>query len=1065
MNAQRGTAFGDAGRCEFCGVELRKRPGTAGRPARFCSGTCRQRARRRRVAAEKVAVGRMVAEQARTAEDDALPRGAAYADAALPDTGAYIGTPYGETARGFVAFAGHGEPAWKTVTRLDQPQRAERDGASARPVPAGAVARPAAARLAAGERRVNGQAHPAADTRPGRTMVAEAMPGERGGRTAPGQAADVSTAPPPGRPTGPAGGRPGSALPDDPAGGRAARRPATPGRETPAFPGVTAADGHMPGISGAAAGGRNVSAHGVNGGDFEAAAAARPGEGPAQPAVAPIGLPAPLDAFVGREDEIAELKALLAGARLVTLIGPGGAGKTRLALELAARVGANHPDGVWLVELAGLTDERSLAHRVAECLGIDPGRAAGASDEPWDAHRDEPVELALVERLRGGRMLLILDNCEHVVDAGARLAVTLLRACPGLTVLTTSRRPLDAPGEHLYPVHGLSLPPVQVPRTRGELLRSDAVRLFVERARAVSPAFELTKENGDEIAEMCVRLDGNPLAIELAARLARQRPISHILERLDDRLHLLSQGARTAEERHRDLRAAIEWSYELLTPEEQRLFRRLSVLAGWFTVDGVLRTSGDPELGADEALHLLGRLEANSLIETDPGRPGGRYRLMESIRLYAQERLAAAGEEDAAHERLIAWLLDLAAPVVGDRGLARSARDLAPLAAEFDTLRHAVDRAIRRGDERRAPLATALAHCLFARDGLDEARRVLDDALAGLDSASPGRATALSYAGLLAAYDGSADAARLAEEGLALARATGGPVVIARALLGLQAVRRCAGDLTAAARAMDECLAVIEEAGSPADRAVCLHERARLAILTGDLDEASALLDRCHALYGGIPAAEAGPEPEEWAHTAAALALLSGDDRGAESRWRDALSAFRAPGNGNLPPIALEMVAGLAVVAARAGDGLRAVRLAAAALPDGAPPRYATLSADVVTEAIAAARAELPPPAAGAAARDGERLDGPALIAYALDGTWTEPADPAAPEPVLTDRERQVALLVAEGMANRQIARRLHVSERTVHTHLERIRTKLGLSSRTHIVRWVVEEAEHTAGS
>ncbi|MEV5409958.1 LuxR C-terminal-related transcriptional regulator [Thermopolyspora sp. NPDC052614] len=780
-----------------------------------------------------------------------------------------------------------------------------------------------------------------------------------------------------------------------------------------------------------------------------------------------------MDAFVGREDEVAELKALLASARLVTLIGPGGVGKTRLALELAARVGVNHPDGVWLVELAGVSDGRLLAHRVAESLGIHLGRPAEARRETHGLQlgegRGEPVEPLLVDLLRGGRVLLVLDNCEHLVDDSARLAVTLLRACPGLTVLTTSRQPLDAPGEHLYPVHGLSLAPAQVPRTRGELLRSDAVRLFVERARAVSPAFELTKENGDEIAELCARLDGNPLAIELAARQARQRPIGHILDRLDDRLRLLSQGVRTAEERHRDLRAAIGWSYELLDPDEQRLFRRLGVLTGWFTVNDVLEACGDDGHTADELLDQLGRLEAGSLVEMESDRSGVRFRLTESIRLYAQERLAGAGEDDDAYERLVAWLLELAAPVAGDERLPRSADDLAPLAAEFDTLRNAVDWATRRGDDRRALLATAFAHCLVRRNRPDDARRLLDAALAGVDPAYPGRVPALAYAALLAARDGHGErATELAEEGLALARATGGPVALARALLALQAVRSCTGDPDAAETAMRECLALFDgpDAGASANLATCLHEHARLALRTGDLDHAGTLLDRCRSIHRDLHSDEAGPVPVEWVHTAATYALLRGDTAAAGLRWKEALAAHRTHGDAPLPPLALEMIAGLAVVAARGGDQLRAVRLAAAAgvLHDGPLVRCGTIPADVLTEAVGSARAALSPAAAATAGRNGERLDVPALIAYALDGTWTEPAGLAA-EPVLTDRERQVALLIAEGLPNRQIARRLHVSERTVHTHLERIRSKLGLPSRTHIVRWVMEEAESTIES
>lgn len=1020
MSAQRGSAYGDAGRCEFCGVELRKRPGTAGRPARFCSGTCRQRARRRRMAAEKVAAGRMAGGPTRMIEDDVARRDPAQPEATPTGLAVPPGGPVRPGLRPRVGTGASGpvQPVTARVVAARSTDRAPASGHLAAD-PAG-VARRSTSRVPGG---------PAPGRMPARRGITD-PPGDR--RAAAGVAE---------RPTPSADG-----AADPPSGGDGPPGGSVSGGMVP---GETAPDQRM----------SDATAPDAAGGDEKTPRAAPPAFGMVP--VAMVGLPAPLDAFVGREDEIAELKALLACARLVTLLGPGGAGKTRLALELAARVGTGHPDGVWLVELAGLPDGRLLAHRVAESLGIEIGGGTGAGP----GHGAEPVEQALVERLRTGRTLLILDNCEHVVDHSAQLAVTLLRSCPGLTVLATSRRPLDAPGEHLYPVHGLSLPAERSPRTRGELLRSDAVRLFVERARAVRPAFELTRENGDEIAELCVRLDGNPLAIELAARLARLRPIGHILDRLDDRLHLLSEGVRTAEQRHRGLRAAIEWSYELLDPDEQRLFRRLSVLVGWFTVDDVLRVCGDPGLTGDLALHLLGRLETSSLVVAEQGRPGGGFRLMESIRLYARERLAAAGEDDDAYERLVTWLLDVAAPVVGDARLPRSARDLAPLAAELDTLRHAVDWAARRGDDRRALLATALAYCLLHRGGLGDARRILDAALTGVGPAYPGRAAALACAGVLAAFDGHGERAlALATEAVDLARADGRPVVLARALLALQAVRRCLGDPDAADEALRDCVALLDAANAPMDLAVALHERARLAVLTGDLGGAAHLLDRCRSLHrdhhASSPADEAEPAPHEWTHTAAALALVDGDIDDADRRWREVLGVYRAHDAEPLPPLAREAAAGLAVVAVRRGDPLRAVRLAAAAgvHRDGPPLRSGTIPPAVITEAVTGARAELSSAAATAAIRDGERLGGPELIAYALDGTWSEPADGHTAEPVLTDRERQVAFLVAEGLANRQIARRLHVSERTVHTHLERIRTKLGLPSRTHIVRWVVEE-------
>ncbi|MFB9723653.1 ATP-binding protein [Planobispora longispora] len=771
------------------------------------------------------------------------------------------------------------------------------------------------------------------------------------------------------------------------------------------------------------------------------------------------GLPAPLDKFVGREDELTELKALLGRARLLTLVGPGGAGKSRLALELAERVRGAYPGGTRLVELAELAE---LAD------GSPPVRRAAADPgvTRFPADRAEAAAQAVADSLGAGKVLLILDNCEHLIDASARFAVTLLRCRPGLAVLATSRQALEAPGEHLFPVPRLSLPAPGGTRTRGELLRSDAVRLFAERARAVFPSFELTAGNGDEIAEICARLDGNALAIELAASRVRLWSVGEILSRLDDRFRLLSGGARTVAPRHRDMRAAIGWSYELLTPREREVFRRLSVLTGGFTADGAVAVCAGTDLTREEVLDLLGGLETKSLIVPEQDR--SRFGMAESIRLYGYERLVEAGEADRVYERFVRWLLGLAAPAVAETRLLWSAHELDPLDGELDALRHAVDWAERRGDDRGVLLAVALSHCLWRRGRIVEGRRLLGRTLAGTDPAFPGRGVALAQAGNLALLQGEADRAlSLAREAVALGEAGGRPMTLARALATLQAVQQARGDLGAADDASRRCLELLRSSAGLLDIAVCLRDRARLAVLTGDLDDADALLQECltaHLSHGN------GPVPVEWLDLTAMLALARGDTETADRRLRDGLARYRtAPGEtapegsarGLPSPLVLELVRGLAVVAAGREEAARALRLAAAAEAFGREQRLhaGVCLGDLLDAAVTSARSALSAPAAAAAEGEGRRFGAAQLIAYALDeGVRPRPRGAGTGETVLTGREREVAKLVAEGLANRQIARRLHVSERTVHTHLERIRAKLDLPSRAHIVRWWVGE-------
>jgi non-specific serine/threonine protein kinase len=509
------------------------------------------------------------------------------------------------------------------------------------------------------------------------------------------------------------------------------------------------------------------------------------------PSTMPNNLPAERTRFIGREKELADCARLLEDARLLTLTGIGGAGKTRLALRLAAGQLDRHPDGVWLVDLAPLADAVRVPEALAAVLGV---REAA----------DRSMTEMLGQHLRGKRVLLVLDNCEHLLAACAQLADALLSAGEGLRILATSREGLGVEGERLFALQSLDAPA--------------AVSLFVERARQALHEFELGDEGAAAVGEICRRLDGIPLAIELAAARVKMLSVEQIRAKLDDRFRLLADASKTAPSRHQTLRATIQWSYDQLPGEEQRLFRALSVFAGGWRLDSAARVAGDQgdEL---EVLDLLSHLVDKSLVLVDRERSGGepRYSLLETVRQYGLERLTEAGEAQAVRQRHVTEFLALAERAYAER-LVREEVWAAALAAEHDNLRAALSFLRQSDTERYLELAGALAWFWQVRSHLIEGREHLTAALAATapEPVRPARARALWGIANTAAWQGDAAAARPEmEEALRIWRQLGDLREVALALEGIGWAEFLGGEDEAACATFEECLRVQRAHGDP----------------------------------------------------------------------------------------------------------------------------------------------------------------------------------------------------------------------------------------------------------
>ncbi|MFD9703233.1 ATP-binding protein [Lentzea sp. NPDC059081] len=741
-------------------------------------------------------------------------------------------------------------------------------------------------------------------------------------------------------------------------------------------------------------------------------------------------LPAARDTFVGRQQELSKLDQLLRRHRLVTLVGGAGAGKTRLALEMAGRLRRGRTDRVLLVELGEVVNPRHVLPVLARALGVL-------------ARPDEPLRDTVVETLVNMKVVVVLDNCEHLLDTCAELTGTLLDRCPGVRVLATSREALWITGEVSFHVEGLPVPSTDRDLVTTAAPRSEAVKLFVERARERKPDFRLTAENTAAVALLCARLEGMPLAIELAARWVQLLPVADICDRMDEPLELLTLGCRKSPSRQRSLREAIDWSYQLLAPDEQFALRRLSVFDGGFDLAAATEVCSS-ERSAEPVLDVLSRLQAKSLLTAISG--ATRFRQLESIRLHAREKLLAAGELDIAYEALARWFTDLS-DVLLTAPLSVPADVQHKLDNHVDSLLGTVEWAAERSDERLLLLTTALADCAARSGRLGQARVMLRDALRRPSTRDDYRCVALNHAARFAAEQGdNAEAAELSAEASRLVRALGQPALVMSSRSTLAAVQRSSGEWEASARSNTECLRVAELLGEPLARAKCLVDLARTSLSLGKHERAEK------DVMKALPISRASGMPARIAsalNTRGVVALVQSDLDEAEHAFQEALRM-----DGINPLTAPDALEGLAVVALTRGQAERALRLEATgrALRRSVGVVPDPFWAEKVAGAMRTARLMVPLARAEAASTP---LTAEETEAFIQDEVWL---DRTAGE-ALDDHERRVIALIASGLTNQQIANRLNVSVRTVAARLQRLREKLGLRSREDVAAWGAERA------
>lgn len=675
---------------------------------------------------------------------------------------------------------------------------------------------------------------------------------------------------------------------------------------------------------------------------------------------APGNLPKQRTSFVGRTGEIDAAKSWFReGTAVVTLAGAGGAGKTRLALEVAAELVDGYPHGAWVVDLAAVSEPGQVSQAVATTVDV----------------RDEPgreLEETLVSSLRPKRLLLVLDNCEHLVDECAHIAGMLARSCPGIQILTTSQEALGLPEERVLPVPSLE--------------EGESVELFVDRASVHRPGFELGPSNRDAVIHICRRLDGIPLAIELAAARVAVLTPQQIADRLDDSFRLLSGGSRSALPRQRTLRAAVDWSFQLLQPIEQILLRRLGVFSGGWTLEGAEAVCSDGTLARYDVLDVLGRLVARSLVVFEERDGEARYRLLETIRQYSTEKLSEAGEVAALRQRHMEWFRGLVVDTQPGLTGPDQARLLALLDAQYGNLRGAMEWAASMpGEPTLLQMAAALWRFWLVRGHWSEGRTWLEQALAQSDGADPRtRARALAAAGDLATEQGDHEAAqRLLDSALEIWRDLDDTPGVAKALNHLGNLARARFEFDTARALLHQSLDLRHHDGNERGAAVSLRNLGLVAALQRDFESARTLYEEA------LPLARRQGDKRVVASLTQALSLVSFTDGEHEAATRLAEEGLAIATELGDTRLVAEHLTVLAAISAAEGDGA-----GADARRDEALALLATLDAG---DAIAWAHTTLGELAAAAGAVDSARLHLAAATA-----AWRRIGDEAALSRVLT---------------------------------------------------------------
>ena len=760
-------------------------------------------------------------------------------------------------------------------------------------------------------------------------------------------------------------------------------------------------------------------------------------------------LHAEMSSFVGRRREVAEAKRLLSSARLLTLTGTGGVGKTRLALRVARDVRRAFPDGIWLVDLGELEDPGLLVRTVAVALGLG----------------DRSTRSLIREYFEDKGLLLVLDNCEHLLDGCAELAGELLASAPALRILATSRQALRVEGEYVIPVSPLPVPdPDNLPST-GALGEFGAVRLFADRAEAVVPGFTVDAANRAAVARICQRLDGIPLAIELAAARLQVLSAEQIVDRLDDRFRLLTTGARTSLPRQHTLRAAIDWSYDLCPSPEQALWARLSVFSGGFGLTAAEEVCSGGGIGRADVFDLVAALVDKSILGREEHGGGVRYRMLETIRQYGRDRLAGSGQQRTLLTRHRDFYRLLAAQAEADWFGPRQVEWLAHLHQEHPNLRLALEFCLTEPGHARTGLEMAadLQGFWFATGRYGEGRRWLDRALEVDSEPTAGRAKALAICGQLALLLGDPDrAADLLAECQSAAQWLGRPRDLARAAQYSSLAALYRSDPSGSLRLAEEALAGYRAAGDLANVSSTLTQLTLAASFAGD-PRAAGIGAECLTLCR----ANGAQWSESWVLTAVGLGMWLRGERPAASRpIRKALRLKRPVHDPWGTAVCLEVLAWIAAAEERyqrsaqlLGASQTLSRSTGAPLTAAGPlDRHHDACERRTREALGRQRFRT-------MFSRGAHLTLEEACAYALTqtarrGSPERPRRPAAAATPLSRREQQVAELIAEGLSNQEIAAKLVISRRTAEGHVEHILVKLGFTTRTQIATWVSRSRE-----